>query len=287
MILVTGATGHLGNAVVQHLLKTIPASQIAILARQKEKAIAFETLGVTVKLGDFDDTIALQAALNGIEQVVLISGTDPVHRLQQHKNVVDAAVAASVKRIIYTSIAMESLATSHNQFLMESHFKTEAYIEQSGLTYSFFKNNLYTDTIPLFAGDNPFAHGITLPTGSGKVAFAWRNDIAEAIANHLLQPINGNQVFQITGNVAYNFEEIATMLSTLSGKQVTFTHVDATTYENMLQQVGVPTPLIPVLLGFTADISNHQHQAVATDLEKLLGRKPTEMAAALKTMYQL
>jgi NAD(P)H dehydrogenase (quinone) len=153
MILVTGATGHLGSAIVNQLVKETPSNSIAILAREAEKAADFKNKGIEVRIGDFDTPAALNEALKGVNKIVLISGTDPVHRFQQHKNVVDAAKKNGVKRIVYTSVTMEDFATSDNQFLMQSHFQTEEYIKESGLSYTFFRNNLYADTILMFAGE--------------------------------------------------------------------------------------------------------------------------------------
>lgn len=287
MILITGATGHLGKATVSHLLTKTAANNIAILARDINKTVEYNTLGIDVRIGDFDNSTSLIEALKGIETVLLISGADPVSRLQQHKNVIDAAVKNGVSRIAYTSVSLENLATSANQFLMQSHFQTEDYIKKSGLKYTFFRNNLYTDTILMFAGENPFETGITLPTGNGKIGFALRREIGEAIANNLLETNTDSKIYEITGSESYSYSEVAEELSKLSGKKVTYANLEAEAYVELLQQIGVPEQYIQMFSAFNEDIKNNQHHKVTPDLENLLGRKPIDFSNALKELYRL
>lgn len=287
MILVTGATGHLGKAVVNQLLTKTTASNITILARDATKAIDFKNKGIDVRIGDFDVPTSLNEGLKGIDTVLLVSGADPVNRFQQHKNVIDAAIKNGVNRIAYTSVVIENLSTSANQFLMQSHFQTEDYIKESGLKYTFFRNNLYTDTILMFAGENPFETGIALPTGNGKVGFALRREIGEAIANDLLETTNDNKTYEITGSESHSYAEVASELSKLSGATVTYTDLQSSAYEDFLKQVGVPEQYIQMFSAFTTDIKNSQHDKVTTDLENLLGRKPIAFSLALKEIYNL
>lgn len=287
MILITGATGHLGKAVVNQLLTKTAASNIAILARDLNKALEYKTKGVEVRIGDFDNQNSLNTAMKGIETVLLVSGADPVNRLQQHKNVIDAAAKNGVNKIAYTSVTMENLATSANQFLMQSHFQTEDYIKESGLKYTFFRNNLYTDTILMFAGENPFETGIALPAGNGKVGFALRREIGEAIANELLQTTSENKIYEITGSESYSYEDVAVELSKLSGKTVTYTDLRAEAYAELLKNIGVPEEYISMFNAFAADIKNNQHSKITSDLEILLGRKPISFSSALKELYNL
>jgi NAD(P)H dehydrogenase (quinone) len=139
----------------------------------------------------------------------------------------------------------------------------------------------------MFAGENPFATGIALPTGNGKVGFALRREIGEAIANDLLDNYTENKTYEITGSQAYSYPEVATELSKLSGKTVSYTELDSKTYTELLQKVGVPEHFIQVFTAFAADIKNNQHQKVTVDLEKLLGRKPISFSLALKELYNL
>ena len=137
MILVTGATGHLGTAVIENLLKKTSANNIAALVRNESKAVDLREKGVTICIGNYDDVVSLDKALKGIEKVLLIAGTDEQNRLRQHENVVNAAKKASVKFIGYTSRNLKDRKTLVNK-LMEGHFQTEDYIIESGLNYAHF-----------------------------------------------------------------------------------------------------------------------------------------------------
>lgn len=286
MILVTGATGYLGAATTDHLLSRTDAGNIAVLARSAEKAKALADKGVQVRIGDFDDIPSLDQAMQGIEKVLLVSTVDH-HRLQQHKNVVDAARRAGVRHIAYTGVSMKDLSTSAIAGLMESHFQTEDYIRNSGLPFTFLRNTLYTDGIPLFAGEQVFETGIYFPAGTGAVPFALRNEMGEAAANVLLGNGHENKTYQITGDTLYSYADVAGELSALSGKTVTYTDAKAADYADKLKQNGVPEFLVSMLGGFAADIKNKQFEIVSSDLESLLGRKPASLKEGLKLIYNL
>lgn len=185
MILVTGANGQLGTAVIQNLLKKTSANQIASLVRDESKASALKEKRVDIRVGNYDDTASLDQAMQGIETVLLIAGTDEEKRLWQHQNVVDAAKKAGVQCVAYTSRTLKERNTLANK-LMEGHFQTEDYIKECGLNYALFRNVLYMDTIPQFLGGKVFDTGINLPTDRGRVPFALRSEMGEAIAKVLL-----------------------------------------------------------------------------------------------------
>lgn len=286
MILVTGSTGKLGAATIQHLLNKTDVSNIKAFARDINKAGHLVEQGIETRIGSFDDIASLDNAMQGIEKVLLVSGLDH-NRFQQHKNVVDAAKNAGVKHIIYTSLSINDVSTSALKSLMESHFQTEDYIKESGLKYTILRNTLYADGIPMFVGAKVFETGIYLPTAEGKVPYALRNEMAEAAANVLLQNEHNNKTYEISGNELYSFQDIANVLSELSGKTVQYTNADTTTFPTLLKQWGVPDYGIYIVSGFSADIKDKQFEIVSGDLEKLLGRKPLNLKESLKTIYQL
>lgn len=221
MLLVTGATGQLGTIVIQNLLKKTSANKIVALVRDASKAADLIDRGVDVRVGSYDDIPSLDKAMQGVDKVLLIAGTDEHKRLQQHQNVVDAAKKAGVQCIAYTSRTLKNRSTLANQLMM-GHFQTEDYIKQSGLSYTIFRNVLYMDAIPQFVGGNVFETGIFLPTGQGKVPFALRSDMGEAIANALVADDCANRIYQFTGSKSYSFDDVAATLTDLSGKTVPY-----------------------------------------------------------------
>ena len=286
MMLITGATGHLGTAIIQTLLTKTPASQVAALVRDAAKATNLQQQGVSVRVGDYNDTDALDRAMQGVDKVLLIAGGDAPNGLQQHQNVVDAAKKAGVGCIGYTSRTLNDPGTLVNQLMMR-HFETEDYIKASGLNYVLFRNSLYMDTLPVFTGPAVFETGIALPAGQGRVAFALRSEQGEAIANVLLADDCTNQIYNFTGSDAYSFHAVATALTDLSGKPITYTDIDPAIMADRMKGRGVPEVAIQRTIGFMTDIKNGQESTVSTDLEKWLGRKPASLRDGLPILYTL
>jgi NAD(P)H dehydrogenase (quinone) len=286
MILVTGATGHLGMAVIQNLLKKTSPNQISALVRDESKASALKEQGVDIRVGSYDDTASLDKAMQGIEKVLLIAGTDEDNRLRQHQNVVDAAKKSGVQCIAYTSRNLKDRTTLANK-LMEGHFQTEDSIKECGLNYFLFRNVLYMDTIPQFVGKSVFDTGIDLPTGQGRVPFALRNEMGEAIANALLESGCDDRIYQLTGSKSYSFEDVADILSDLSGKKVAYTPAERSDFEAQMKERGAPEMMIERVTGFLNDIKNGQEEEVSPDLENLLGRKPASLREGLKGLFNL
>lgn len=283
-ILITGATGHLGTAVITTLLKKIPPKQIALLIRKEEKRKEFEAKGFHAFLGNYDDLDSLQKAMRGVDTVLLISSTDEGDRMQQHHKVVDAAKKTGVANIAYTSRSLKDKSTLSNKLMIE-HFDTEDYIKQSGLNYTLFRNALYMDVLPLFVGKQVFEKGIFQPAGNGKVAFALRNEMGEAIANVLLNEKWENKVYWFTGSEAYSFYDVASALTQLSEKEVTYTPVGASAFMTMMLEKGLLEPMVQKIIGFNTDISNGQEATVTNDLEMKLGRKPSSLAEGIKLLF--
>ena len=286
MILITGATGQLGSATLHFLLKKLPASQLAAFVRDVGKAADLAEKGVDIRVGDYDDTDALGQAMRGIETVLLIAGTDEAKRLLQHQNVVNAAKKAGVQRIAYTSRTLKDRSTMVNQ-LMEGHFQTEDYIKESRMPYTLFRNVLYMDVLPQFVGPAVFETGINVPAGQGKVSFALRNDMAEAMANALAMGGNDNILYKLTNRTAWPFDDVATALTDLSGKKVLYTPIEKADFQVGMKGRGLPDIVIQRITDFVTDIANGQEDEVSPDLENLLGRKPTTLHDGLKTLFSL
>lgn len=286
-ILITGATGHLGTAVISQLLKNTDTNIIVALARDENKAKPLEEKGVEVRLGNFDDTASLDKAMQGIEKVLLISTGDP-NRFQQHLNVVNAAKNTGVKFIAYTSVPLKDLNSAAAKPLLESHFQTEDYIKASGIAYAFLRNNIYADMLPIYVGEKVFETGIYLPAGIGKLPFALRREMGEGTANLLLQSEQHlGKTYDITNIELYSFEDVAHVLSELSGKTITYTNANLDEFKKKLEEHHVSEKIIFIFSAFVTDFKNHQYEKATNDLEKLLGRKPATLKEALKELYKL
>ncbi len=286
MILVTGATGQLGSSVISQLNKVSSKDQFAIFARDEKKAIKYKEQGIEVRLGDFNQISSLGHAFEGITKLLLIS-TMEFNRFEQHKNVIDAEKIAGLKHIIYTGLAIQDIETSNVKDLMQSHFDTEKYIQASGLDFTFVRNTMYTDAIPQIIGEAVFDTGIYLSGGDGKVPYTLRREMGEAIANILVQDNHENKTYNITGDIAYSYADIAQTLGELSHKKIDYIDLDETVYEQFLIDLHLPEFLVYLTKGTVVDIKQHQYEVNNSDLKTLLGRPPLDLKSALKELYKL
>lgn len=287
-ILITGANGHIGKAVIDTLLKKIPANNISALVRDSNKAQVFNTKDINVHIGNYEDINSLKNAMQDVKKVLLVSGGESINGLEQHKNVIDCAKNSGVELIAYTSRSLKNRETLSNQ-LMKRHFETEEYIIQSGMNYIIFRNALYMDTIPLFVGEEKvFSEGIKLSADNGKVAFALRSEMGEAIANALLMESNSDKkIYNLTGDSSYSFNDIANALTELSNKNVEYKNLSDIEYEQLLIKKGLPENVVKKTIGFITDIKNGQESQISNDMEKLLGRNPTDLKNGLKLLFNL
>ncbi len=283
-ILVTGAAGHLGAAVIETLLKKLPAQQIAALVRQEEQQSELQSKGLQAFVGNYADINSLEKAMNGVDTVLLISAGYEGDRMQQHRNVIDTAKKAGVKSIAYTSRNLKDKNTLANKLMVE-HFQTEDYIKESGLNYTIFRNVLYMDVLPLFVGKQVIETGIFQPAGVGKVAFALRKEMGEAMANVLFIEDCENKIYKFTGSEASSFYDVASVLTELSGNEVKYTPVEIPAFEKMMKEKGLPEAMVQKIADFNADIKNGQEAEVTNDLENKLGRKPASLEEGLKILF--
>jgi NAD(P)H dehydrogenase (quinone) len=286
MILVTGATGQLGTAVVRQLLTRTDPSNIAVLARDPGKAADLEKRGVSVRAGDYDDTGSLARALEGADRVLLIASNDFRQRPRQHQNVIDAAQAAGTGLLGFTSRALRDMKTSQNAMLLD-YFQTETRIRESGVPAVIFRNAQYLDTLPVsLGGPAVFTAGIRVPGGEGRVAYALRREMGEATANAMLDHPGGNRTYVLAGPQADTFGDVARALSEISGSTVSYTPVSDDDFVAHAVELGIPEPLARHLTGFFADVRDNQLSETSADLQALLGRAPTSLKDGLAELFK-
>ena len=286
MILITGATGQLGRAVIEHLAKRTAADRIAAFVRDESKAADLKAKGVQLRVGNYDDIPSLDQAMPGVDKVLLISGTE-ANRIQQHQNVVDAAKRAGAQLIAYTSRWVRGQDGSTNP-LMASHFATEDSIKRSGLDYALLRNALYMDVIPRFVGaEKVFETGIQLPTGDGKVSYALRSELGEAIANLLANERPKNRIYELSARDAWSYHDVAAALTELSGREVKYTPLEKPEFEARMRKQGVPEPMIQRFVGFHDEVRNGLLDEVGPDMEHLLGRRPASLKDGLRVLFHL
>ena len=277
-ILVTGATGKFGTKVVETLLKTVPANQLAVSVRNPEKAEGLRARGVDVRQGDFDRPDTLDSAFSGIDRLLIISADgDNETRIRQHTDAVAAAERAGVKFIAYTSLAN---AKESKNFLAPTHKATEEAIVKTGIPYSFLRNNWYLENeSSSIQGVLAGAPWVT-SAGDGKVGWALQQDYAEAAAVVLSGNGHENTIYELSGKLMTQ-EEIAAAVGTVLGKEVPVHQVDDSTYADIMKGAGVPDFLLPFLVDIQKGIREGTLAVESNDLEKLLGRPVTPISVGL------
>ena len=166
-----------------------------------------------------------------------------------------------------------------------SHIATDKLIKASGLKYTIMLNSLYSDVLPMFFGEKVLETGIYLPSGDGKAAFTTRNDMAEAAANILTSEGHENKEYIIANNYNYSMYDAASILSELSGRNVSYFSPTEEDFTDTLSKVGVPMELISLTVSFSKAIMQGEFESETSDLESLIGRQPTTLKDYFKSVY--
>jgi NAD(P)H dehydrogenase (quinone) len=288
MILITGATGHFGNAAINFLLeKGIKASQILAMVRNEQSATDFKKKGIGVVIGDYDNYASLVSDFNGVEKLLFVSGSDIMKRLSQHQNIINAAKDAGVKHLVYTSFQRRNeTETSPLWMVAQSHIQTEKWLKESGLDYTILKNNLYMDFLPGFIGEKVLETGVIyVPAENGKVSAVLRSEMAEAAASILATSGHAGKEYDFTNTEAVTYQEIAQVIAGVSGKTVNYISPSVEEYGKTLSGYGVPAEVIGIFSSFAVAQAKGELDVVSTDLEKLLGRKPISVKNFLSNLY--
>jgi len=279
MIVVTGATGHLGRWVIEGLLRKIPAQEIVAAVRNPEKAADFAARGVVVRQMDYDQPKTIEAAFAGAEKVLLISGNELGKRIAQHTAAIAAAKRAGVKLLAYTSILH---ADTSSLKLAEEHRATEALIRASEIPFIFLRNGWYLENYTEHLAQ-ALAHGAIFGSArEGKIAAASRADYADAAVAVLLTKGLQNKVYEL-GGAPFTMTDFASEVSKVSGKAVAYKDLPEAQYREALAGAGIPAPMAEVLANADAGVARGELDDASGDLEKLLGHPATRFLAAVKS----
>ncbi|ASM73629.1 MULTISPECIES: SDR family oxidoreductase [Roseobacteraceae] len=272
---VTGATGQLGRLVIADLKAKRGAGEIVALARSPEKAA---DLGVRVREADYDVPETLAAALDGVDKLLLISGSEIGQRTAQHRAVIDAAKAAGVGHIIYTSLLR---ADTSPMSLAVEHRETEALIKASGLTYTILRNGWYTENYTGSVAGAVQAGALVGSAGDGRISSAARADYAAAAVAVLTSGDHAGKTYELAGDSAYTLTDLAIEVSAQTGKTVPYQNLPQDEYSKILVSVGLPEGFAAALASFDVDASRGALFHDGKDLSQLIGRDTTPMSKSV------
>lgn len=279
-ILVTAATGHLGRLVVESLLaRGVEPGRVLATARRPEALADLVDRGVRTAHLDYDDPGSIDAIIDGVERLLLVSGPEVGVRVAQHRTVVDAAARAGVGLLAYTSVLH---ADTSSVLVAPDHRETEAAIRASGVPFALLRNGWYSEGYASRVEQARATGEITGSAGDGRVASAARADYAEAAAVVLAGEGHENAVYELSGDVAWSFPELAEILGRIVGREVRYRDLSTEEHVAVLEAAGLPAPVARFVAGLDGNIRDGVLADTPGDLSRLLGRPTTPIEATLR-----
>lgn len=278
-IAVTGASGNLGRLTIEALLAAgMPADQIVAIVRSPSKAADLAARGVVVRGADYSEPAAWPAALQGVEQLLLVSISGP-GASAAHQSVIDAAAQVGVKRIAYTSIV--NADRSSHPFAPE-HWKTEQLIAATGIPYMIFRNAWYYEVYTYRLSDYLASGEIVGATGEGRISGAARADFAAAIAAVLLAEGDESKTYEFGGSPSFTLAELAREISAVAGKTIKHRNVTPEQLAAELTAAGAHPMLIEFAAAGDRSISKGEMETDSDALIRLIGRTPITLAEVIR-----
>jgi NAD(P)H dehydrogenase (quinone) len=283
MIVVTGATGHLGQLVIEQLLQRVPASGIAVAVRNVEKAADFAARGIDVRHADYDRPETLDAAFRGAEKVLLISANEIGKRAAQHRNVVEAVKSSGARLLVYTSILN---AGGSGIGLAKEHLATEELIRASGVPYVILRNGWYIENYTENLAPALQYGAIAGSAGTGRVAAATRADYAAAAVAVLTEDGHEGKTYELAGDTPFTLAELAAEVSRHAGKPVTYSDLPPAGYRDLLLGAGLPAPVAEMLVDADLGLGRGELDSDSGDLRRLIQRPTTPLGDAVRAAIQ-
>ena len=282
MISVTAASGHLGRLVVTGLLDVgVPAGEVVAVVRTPEKVADLAARGVQVRQADYTDAAALERALQGTDRLLLVSGSEVGQRVAQHTNVLQAARAAGVELLVYTSATK---ADDTPLPLAPEHIATERLIAASGIPAVVLRNNWYLENYDQQITQAAQTGTLTGSSGSGRIAAATRADYAAAAVAVLTADSPTPGVLELGGDDAFTLADLAAAVATAAGREVTYTDLTPAEHVRALEEAGLPEGTAQFVVALDQAIAQGALDTGSTDLSQLTGRPTTTLPAHVQSV---
>jgi len=265
-ILVTGASGDIGRKTLLHLLKLKPADQLIGLARDPSKAADLAAKGIEVRQGDYFDRDSLLRAFKGVEKLMLTSTHAFTDRKTAQANVIDVAVEAGVRHLVYMAIFRKKNSTVSMKEITQEDIFTEQKLLLSGLNYTIAYHPPFLDVLAFYIGPKAQETGVRVPAGERKFNAATRDDLAAGHAAILAGQGHENKTYALTGDPAISFSDIAGILSKLTGTKVPFLKISDEEYLAAIGQ-GIPANIAQFVLEWVHNMSDGEWEEQTKDLD--------------------
>ena len=280
-LLVTAATGQLGKLVVAKLLDSTPAVQIIAAVRNLKNADGLSALGVEVREADYNRPETLDAALAGIDRVLLISSNEVGRRVPQHRHVIEAARRAGVDLLAYTSVLR---ADTTELLLAVEHRETEVILQESGVPFVFLRNGWYTENRAAFL-TTALGHG-QLPGLASEGRFSWapRADYAAAAAVVMTTEGHAGRIYELAGDEAHTLSDFAAEVALQTGRPLAYQDMSEADFRTLLVGAGIPEHLAEAVADSDAVASRGGLFDESRQMSRLIGRPTTPLLTAVAEM---
>jgi NAD(P)H dehydrogenase (quinone) len=281
-IVITGASGQLGRLTTAAALERVAPSDLILVTRQPDALADLAAGGATVRAGDFDRPETLPAAFAGGEKLLLISTDTIGTRVPQHRAAIDAAVAAGVRSVAYTSIVNPS--DSNPAVVAAEHRATEELLRASGLAWTFLRNGIYADLLAHDAAAALASGKLLTNAGDGRSAYVAREDCAAAAAVVLTTDGHDGKTYDITGSEPLGADDLAALYTEIGGAPVETVRLDdAAWVAAMIEHAGMPEPGAQAYATFGTATRHGYAATQSPTFEALTGRAPKSVRAVLES----
>lgn len=280
MIGITGASGPLGRATAELVLRTVDPREVVLTTRTPQALADLAARGAQVRPADFGDPRTLEAAFAGVERLLLIS-TDAVgSRLDQQRAALAAAAGAGVSYVAYTSVPEP--VPANPAVVVADHAGTERALRESGLRWTALRNNLYAHMQVSVVEQAAATGRLTTNSGSGAAAYVTREDCAAVAAGILTRGGYENEAVDVTGPEAVGAPDLLRLARDLGGRDVELVNVDDHTFAVALKEAGLPEPVAELVTSFGAATRGGFLAGVSGVVADVTGREPRSLADVVR-----
>lgn len=285
MIAITGASGHLGQLVMQQLLnENVPAQNIVALARTVTKLNEFKKKGVDIRYCDYNKPGTIKNGLAGVKKLLIISATDVGHRARQHRDIIDAAKKHPIELIAYTSILYADKSPLH---FAKEHLETERHLMEAGIPYVLLRNGWYSENYTMKIPSMIEKGALYGCAGDGRFSAATREDYACAAAKVLTRPNQAGKVYELAGDEAFTLDQFARIVSDMAGKSIVYKNVEASTMVDVLVNARIPRIMAEALANSEIEATKGWLFNDGRQLSQLINRPTTSIRESINETVAL